>query len=137
LATGLGDWIALDESTPRPLVAGWGHARVLDSAALVARALGREQDERRMRRRAAEVRALLAARYAAELDGGSQASAALLADAGVLDAGGRSRAVARLLQLLAEGEDQLTVGVVGLPALLRSLSAAVELEQIYRSVVQY
>ena len=136
LATGLGDWIALDESTPRPLVAGWGHARVLDSAALVARALGREQDERRMRRRAAEVRALLAARYAAELDGGSQASAALLADAGVLDAGGRSRAVARLLQLLAEGEDQLTVGEIGLPALLRTLSAAEEHEQIYRSVVQ-
>ena len=89
-----------------------------------------------MRGRADEVRALIAATYAGELETGSQASAALLADAGVLDADGRSRAVARLLGLLAEGGDQLTVGEIGLPALLRTLAAAEEHEQIYRSVVQ-
>lgn len=135
LATGLGDWIALDDSTPRPLVAGWGHARVLDSAATVAAALGRTSDERRMRIRAQEVRGLLARDHAVELESGSQAAAALLADAGVLDAEGRARAVCRILDLLAD-DDQLTVGEIGLPAIVRVLSEAEEHEAIYRFVTQ-
>lgn len=136
LATGLGDWIALDDSTPRPLVAGWGHARMLDSAAAVARALRRPAHERRMRDRAAEVRSRLAEAFGADLDTGSQATAALLADAGVLDPVGRSRAVRRILDLLAQGDDQLTVGEIGLPAVLRVLAAAEEHEAIYRFVTQ-
>lgn len=136
LASGLGDWIALDESTPRPLVAGWGHARMLDSAATVAHALGRTAHERQMRDRAAEIRAQLVHTYADQIAGGSQATAALLADSGALDAADHARAVERLLTLLREGDDQLTVGEIGLPAVLRTLAAAEQHEQIYRFVTQ-
>ncbi|WP_147915612.1 family 78 glycoside hydrolase catalytic domain [Ruania zhangjianzhongii] len=136
LATGLGDWIALDESTPRPLVAAWGHARVLDSAATLARALGRPADERRMRSRAAEVRGQIAEQYTGELASGSQATAALLADSGALDEDNQARAVDHLITLLREGDDQLTVGEIALPAVLRTLVAAEEHEQIYRFVTQ-
>ena len=136
LGTGLGDWIALDESTPRPLVAGWGHARVLDSAAVVAGALGRADQEQWMRRRAAEIREQIATRYSEQLATGSQATAALLADSGALDEHSRARAVDRLLTLLREGDNQLTVGEIGLPAVLRTLVAAEEHEQIYAFVTQ-
>ena len=136
LATGLGDWIALEESTPRPLVAGWGHARMLDSAAIVAHALGRSEHERHIRERATQVRAQLKDAYAAELETGSQAAVALLADSGILDEADHVRAVARLLTLLRDGDDQLTVGEIGLPAVLRTLAAAEEHEQIYRFVTQ-
>ncbi|WP_420112301.1 family 78 glycoside hydrolase catalytic domain [Pseudactinotalea sp.] len=136
LSTGLGDWIALDESTPRPLVAAWGHARALDSAATVARALGRTEHVQRLQDRALQVRSQLAFSYADQLETGSQATPALLADAGVLDARHRDRAVQRLLTLLREGQNQLTVGEIGLPAALRTLAAAEEHEQIYRFVTQ-
>ncbi|WP_156252889.1 family 78 glycoside hydrolase catalytic domain [Pseudactinotalea terrae] len=136
LGTGLGDWIALDETTPRPLVAGWGHGRMLDSAATVAGALDRPEDAERMQARAAQVRRQLADAYLDQLETGSQATAALLADAGVLDAEGQQRAVRRILALLAAGDDQLTVGEIGLPAILRVLSAAEEHEAIYRFVTQ-
>jgi alpha-L-rhamnosidase len=89
-----------------------------------------------MQARAAQVRQQLADAYLDQLESGSQATAALLADAGVLDAEGRQRAVRRILTLLAESGDQLTVGEIGLPAILRVLSAAEEHEAIYRFVTQ-
>lgn len=136
LSTGLGDWIAIDESTPRPLVAAHGHAAVLDSAAEVARALGREAHAERMGARADEVRRALRERYLGELENGSQASAALLADTGALSDEEYDRAVARLVHLLEQGDGAQTVGEIGLPAVIRVLSRAERHDALYRMTTQ-
>jgi len=134
LTTGLGDWIALDDTTPRPLVAAHGHASVLDSAASVARTLGRDSHARLMTARAREVRALLRAEYRTQAFAGSQASAALMADGGGLTPDERRRATAHLVRLLTEADGQQTFGEIGLPAALRVLARAERHDVIHRFV---
>lgn len=124
---GLSDWITLDDSTPRPLVATFGWVRMLDSAALVATALERAAEAEEFREQATRLRALLEETFV-ERDGseltigsGSQASIALMIDLDVLTGGERDRAAAQLVEALHAERDRLTVGEIGLAALQRVL----------------
>ncbi|MVA74710.1 Bacterial alpha-L-rhamnosidase [Auraticoccus sp. F435] len=134
LATGLGDWITEDVSTPASLVAGYGHARLLDAAVEAATLLGEEQAAAGYAAQAREVRQLLHAAHVRPPDhtggprfgSGSQASTALLLHAGVLSPEERRAAVADLLAVVEAGDRAVTVGEIGLPALVDVL---LELEQ--------
>ncbi|WP_168207540.1 family 78 glycoside hydrolase catalytic domain [Microlunatus elymi] len=133
---GLADWISLDDSTPRPLVASYGHARMLDAAAELAPLIGHEHDAVRFRRRAAQIRAELARQYLTAhperpVTVDSQASLALLLDlGGVLDGRHQQAAESLLLQRIHADGDRFTIGEIGLPALLRQLTRLGEHELI-------
>ena len=124
---GLGDWITLDDSTPRPLVATYGWVRMLDSATEVAEALGRDADAARFRGRAGELREMLEAEYVTGggedlvVGSGSQASLALLVDLGALGGTRHEAAGQQLVARIHDAGDRITVGEIGLAALQRVL----------------
>lgn len=134
---GLADWITLDETTPRVLVASYGLISMLDTGALLAEALGRPGEHRRLTDRAARLRRLLAEDQLREAAGtlrigsGSQASLAMMIDLGdVLGADQVQRAERALIDLIHHEGDRFTVGEIGLPALLRVLTGLGEHELI-------
>lgn len=127
---GLADWISLDESTPRGIVAGYGHVAMLDSAAVLAAALGRTTERERFRVHAADIRRKIADRFVSRAhDGslvcgsGSQASYALLMDlGGVLTDEEYALAAKQLVESIRAADHQITVGEIGLPSLVRELT---------------
>ncbi|MEV0622661.1 family 78 glycoside hydrolase catalytic domain [Nonomuraea sp. NPDC050404] len=136
LHDGLADWIALDESTPPPLVHGHGYLAMLASAAALATALGRDpapflRDADRVRRRLREEYALDPDR----IGSGSQASLALALDAGIV-ADEHHRQVVHQLAGLVEHDDHASVGEIALPALFRVLGRADRHDLLYRLLTQ-
>ena len=123
---GLGDWITLDDSTPRALVATCGWVRMLDSAAGLADALD-TPGRGAFRARAKDLRRKLETTYVDRLGvggtigSGSQASLALLIDVNVLTRARRADAARELIQLIHREGDRITVGEIGLAALQRVL----------------
>lgn len=124
---GLGDWITLDDSTPRPLVATYGWVRMLDSAAEVADALDKTDHAAGFRGRARQLRTTLEAEYVSGDGGGlvvasgSQASLAMLVDLGALTGTRREAAGQQLVVRIHDAGDRITVGEIGLAALQRVL----------------
>lgn len=127
---GLGDWITLDDSTPRPLVAGFGHVQVLRGAAALAQALGRQVHATQWSDRAAGIAEMIkktfVTRDAERIRCGSdsQASRALVLDLDVLDADEHAAVLADLISDLERTGHQITVGEIALPSLVRTLTAA-------------
>lgn len=136
---GLGDWITLDDSTPRDLVTGFGYVHVLDTAARIADVLGHDSQADRYRSRADGQRRQLRDRFvdagSKKFGSGSQGSLALLLDLDLLGATLRSEAVDSLISAI-RADGHFTVGEVALPSLLRVLTAAGEHELIHATVVQ-
>ncbi|MFT4029262.1 MAG: family 78 glycoside hydrolase catalytic domain [Protaetiibacter sp.] len=124
---GLGDWIALDETTPRAMVASFGYLRILATAARMASVLGDESASAELQAAEDRVRSAFAAAFDRG-DGvwgsGSQGSLALALDSGVVPASDRARVVDRLLGVIAANEGRLSVGENTWPSLLRVLHAA-------------
>ena len=121
---GLGDWIALDTSTPRQMVATFGYLRVLETAGKIATALGESAAAADFGAGAMRVRAAFAAAFGRDDDSwgsGSQGSFALALDAGVVDA--RRIPVVRELLLAAvrANGNRLSTGENTWPSLLRAL----------------
>ncbi|SDT36325.1 family 78 glycoside hydrolase catalytic domain [Microlunatus soli] len=134
---GLADWITLDDSTPRVLVANYGLISMLDVGVRLAEVLGHEDERRRLAETAGRLRRLLADDQIRETDGGprigsgSQASLALMIDlGGVLSATQQQHAEQELVELLHRGGGRITVGEIGLPALVRVLTRLGEHELI-------
>lgn len=119
---GLGDWIAIDTSTPRALVATFGYIRFAETAARIAKVLGRYADEDRFVHVADVARAAVAARFL-NADGtwgsGSQASYALALDLGIAD----EYAFERLLDVIEANAGCVSVGENSWPSLLAVLHA--------------
>lgn len=135
---GLGDWIALDESTPRTLVSGYGHVRALNAAARLAIALGRPDDGDRFATDADRITGMIRERFVSSggptiaCGSGSQASYALLADLGVFSETELEQAVGDLVAAIEANGHQITVGEIALPALIRTLAVAGEHDVWYR-----
>ena len=124
---GLGDWIGLDQSTPRSMVATFGYYRILESARRIAGALNEATAAAVLEQRSAEVLEGFTRSFSSsgglEWGNGNQASLALALDLGVVP-GVHERAVAeRLAALIVDAGDRLTLGEVSLPSLLRVLSS--------------
>lgn len=119
---GLGDWIAIDTSTPRALVATFGYIRFTETAARIAKVLGRHADHDRFARIAEAARKAVSERFL-NADGtwgsGSQASYALALDLGIAD----DYAFERLLDAIEANAGCVSVGENSWPSLLAVLHA--------------
>lgn len=131
---GLGDWITVDESTPRALVATWGYHRAVTAMARISEVLGRPFAA--CRALADEIGAAFHREFfdpvATSYGSGSQASQILALDLGIVPADVRPRVLARLENAIADAGEHLTVGEVALPAAFRVLAAADRNELLYR-----
>ncbi|MFI1337824.1 family 78 glycoside hydrolase catalytic domain [Streptomyces sp. NPDC020845] len=120
---GLGDWIELDDSTPRGLVASVGWWEALRTATWTARLLGHEEAGARFEADARALRSRIEARFFRDgrWGSGSQASWAfgwLLAP----DPAARQAAADALVGRIAADDGALTVGEIALPHFLRALA---------------
>lgn len=123
---GLGDWIALDTSTPRALVATAGYIVVLDTLAQIAATLTRTEESMFYAAEAERARGSFVAAFR-EPEGvvwgsGSQASLALALDIGVVENREERATVDALVAAIRAADGQISVGENALPALLRQLS---------------
>lgn len=123
---GLGDWIALDESTPRAMTATFGYLRILDAAIGLADALGEGTvaELQSVRRRTRDA-------FTAAFDhgdgvwgSGNQGSLALALDLDLVAPEARARVIERLLEAIAANGGRLSVGENTWPSLFRALHAA-------------
>ena len=123
---GLGDWIQIDESTPRGLVASIGWGRALERAAVIAGVLGQTWDAGRLRERAAVVWAAIRRRYRdrrGAWGSGSQASWALAWDSPGVRSDERTQVLGGLLASIDDSGGKITVGEIALPDFIRALTA--------------
>jgi alpha-L-rhamnosidase len=121
---GLGDWVALDDSTPVGMTATWGYARAAETAANTAAVLGDADARERYDRLAREIWNAWRDRYrdgTGEWGSGSQASWALALNSPVLDPSERTAAYVRLRKAI-EAEGAFTVGEIALPSLIDALT---------------
>lgn len=118
---GLGDWIALEHSTSRTLVASHGYHAALRDGASVHRALGNTTRATALDSQADDVRAAVLARFSSS-DDATQAELALLTDLAEADVS--QDLFNALLRRIDSDGGRLTVGEIGLPALIKAFSRA-------------
>ena len=119
---GLGDWIAIDTSTPRVLVASHGHLRALEAAARVARLVEDDEWETVLRDRAERVHRALR-RFEDEASALGQTGLVILADIAERrgDRAFADLTVERLRARIAEDGGAFTAGEVTFAALIDQL----------------
>lgn len=136
---GLGDWVALDESTPRAMVATYGWIRLLRAAAEIAEVVGDPARTAALRRDAVAVERAFTSRFAsgegaASWGSGSQASYVLPLDLGIVPPAEVDEVVHRLAQAIESAGNRLTVGENTWPAMLRVLTSCGRSDLIDRMV---
>lgn len=122
---GLGDWIALDTSTPRAMTATFGYLRALRAAGDVAEALS-APEAAGYRERADRVLRAFADRFHVGDDvwgSGSQGSYALALDAGAVPVDRVEAVRQRMLGAIDSFGGRLSVGENSWPSLMRVLHA--------------
>ncbi|QJU55712.1 family 78 glycoside hydrolase catalytic domain [Herbiconiux sp. KACC 21604] len=135
---GLGDWIEIDDSTPRSMVSthGWGLA--LDRAAQCAELIGDAASARRFADRADAVWARFERAFfdpsTKTWGSGSQGSWALAWSAGRVSAADREKAMRGLLAAIEAAGETITVGEVALPSFIRALTEAGQAQLLDRII---
>jgi alpha-L-rhamnosidase len=122
---GLGDWIALDTSTPRALVATFGYIRYLEAAIRIAGELGRADAAALLSDRLAQSRAAFASAFGSD-DGttwgsGSQGSFALALDLEVVPPTAIDAAFDNLLGAIESNGWCVSVGENSWPSMMAVL----------------
>ncbi len=124
---GLGDWVTTDATTPRSMVATYGYITTLEAAVKVAHTLGERDAATRFTTSLEYSRGKFRdAFWSADSQiwgSGSQASFALAFDLGLVDPDEEAATWDALLASINEARDLITVGEIGLPALLRTLTS--------------
>ncbi|MBB4943343.1 alpha-L-rhamnosidase [Streptosporangium album] len=132
---GLGDWAAIDKSTPDGMTATFAYHRDAVTLAKIARLLGHDDDAARYDAVAERVAAAFNTAFLHADTGtyatGSQASDALALDMGVVPEELRGRVLEHLVQSVRAAGNHVTVGEVALPSLLRVLSVAGRDDVVY------
>jgi alpha-L-rhamnosidase len=123
-----GDWISAGPATPKELGATAFFAHSADLVARMARALGRNADAEYYGTLFQDIRQAFVKNYVGSNgiigdDGDVQGSYALALQFGLLDEPLKSRAVARLVQLVKQNKDHPTTGFWSSVELLLALSA--------------
>lgn len=138
LQHGLGDWIAVDESTPVGLAATWGYHRAAVTMARIAGALG--VDARDYQRLAARIARAFHHRFfdpaSTGYGSGSQAGDAFALDLDAVPVRLRQPTLDRLVAGIRSAGHHLTVGEIGLPAVLSVLARAGRHDVLYRLFTQ-
>ncbi|PRA81099.1 family 78 glycoside hydrolase catalytic domain [Microbacterium sp. MYb66] len=132
---GLGDWIAIDASAPRELVASHGYLRVLESAEVIAGIVGKPAWASELRAQAGVVLRALR-RYETPGPDASQTELVILAD--VAERRGESAAAdaffASLLARLEADGGAFTVGEVTFALLVEMLHRRGHAELVHRTI---
>ncbi|QMU78432.1 family 78 glycoside hydrolase catalytic domain [Streptacidiphilus sp. PB12-B1b] len=125
---GLGDWAAVDESTPTGITASFGYHRAAAAMARIAALIDRPDDATHWAELTDKIAAAFNAAYFRQEEGtygtGSQACDALALDLGVVPELDRQRVLDHLVADIRTHGNHLTVGEIPLPSVLRVLSAA-------------
>lgn len=125
---GLGDWGAVDKSTPTGITATYALYRDAATMADIARVLGNDSDAKTYADYAQKVADAYNAEYLNEANGtygnGTQADDALSLDMGIVPAADRAAVLDHLVAGIRAAGNHLTVGEIALPAVFRVLSAA-------------
>jgi alpha-L-rhamnosidase len=128
LGHGLGDWAAIEESTPVGITASFGYRQAASVMAKIAALIGLPADAARWAELTDKIGAAFNAAYFRSVEGtygsGSQACDALALDLGVVPAAYRERVLSHLVADIRARGNHLTVGEIPLPSLLRVLAAA-------------
>jgi alpha-L-rhamnosidase len=135
LATGLGDWITLNTTTPVGVTGTYAYMRIATAIAQIADLLGEKSDAAGYRKLAANISAAFNAEYynasAASYSSGDQACNALALDAGFVPAADREAVLNTLIAAIRADGNHLDVGEVALPAVFRVLAQAGRHDVIY------
>ena len=134
-----GDWVAIDP-TPKLLAATWAYLKSLDTVALAAHVVGKEEDAKQYRALAAEVRSAFVKRFggpAGYFGDGSQTAQVLALDAHVMPDKAVGGISTRLLDDLNYYHNvHLTTGILGTKYLFPVLAGSGHADMAYEVLTQ-
>lgn len=125
---GLGDWMAVDTTTPTGVTETYAYKRLATTMSRIATVLGQDGDARAYRAQASRIAAAFNSSYFDSgrntYGSGSQACNALALDGGFVPAAAQAAVLGTLIDSIRAAGNHLQVGEVGLPAALRVLADA-------------
>ncbi|MFF5262734.1 family 78 glycoside hydrolase catalytic domain [Actinomadura viridis] len=139
-ASGYGDWLNVDDETPKDVIGTAYFAYASTLVAKVARVLGKEDDAQGYDALAARVRAAFNGAYVTEggarVKGDTQTAYVLALGMGLLPESARKPAADRLVELIKARDWHLSTGFLGTPQLLPVLTATGHTDVAYRLLRQ-
>ncbi|GAA2073710.1 family 78 glycoside hydrolase catalytic domain [Actinomadura alba] len=137
-AAGYGDWLNINDETPKDVIGTAYFAYAADLVAKVARALGKEDEAKQYEGTAAEVRAAFNRAYVNDgrIKGDTQTAYVLALGMGLLPEAGRKPAADRLVELIEAKGWHLSTGFLGTPQLLPVLTETGHTDVAYRLLHQ-
>ncbi|SDK22236.1 alpha-L-rhamnosidase [Nocardioides sp. YR527] len=140
LGQGLGDWIAIDTTTPLELVGTQAYYKLASTLSQVARTIGKKQDAEKYAALAADIADAFNAEFFDAATGdygpGNQTSNGLALDADLVPADHRDQVLGNLIESIRAADDHLRVGEIGLPAILDVLAEEGRDDVIYDIATQ-
>lgn len=137
---GLGDWGAIDKSTPPGVTASYAYHQDAVVMARIADLLGQPDDAQQYRNLAGRISTAFNAKYydAAQhtYANGTQADDALALDMGIVPAADRQAVVDHLVANIHAAGNHLSVGEIAVPSVFRVLSAAGRDDVLYDVATQ-
>ncbi|MFI0352775.1 family 78 glycoside hydrolase catalytic domain [Actinomadura sp. 9N407] len=138
--SGYGDWLNVNDETPKDVIGTAYFAYASTTVAKVARTLGKEDDAKRYDDLAARVSAAFTKAYVtqdgARVKGDTQTAYVLALSFGLLPEPARKPAADRLVELLKARDWHLSTGFLGTPELLPVLTQTGHNDVAYRLVNQ-
>lgn len=135
-----GDWETSDASTPKDLIQTYAYYRIVSTMRQIATVLGHDSDAAAYATLLGNIGDAVNAKYLDEADGtygsGSQASDAFALDMGIVPASDRQAVLDHLITSIQAQGNHLTVGEIGLAAVLNVLTAAGRDDIIYDLATQ-
>ncbi|RJQ68002.1 hypothetical protein D5S17_32360 [Pseudonocardiaceae bacterium YIM PH 21723] len=138
---GLGDWEEVTTgATSAGYTSNYGYYRAAQTMAAIATALGRDADAERHTALTANIGAAISRAYARPdrhtYDNGTQAGDALALDMGIVPEAERAAVLDHLIADIRGRGNHVSVGEIGMPALLRVLSGAGRDDVVYDLATQ-
>lgn len=130
-----GDWLNIDDPTPKDLISVAFTALSFELGARIAEQLGHQADARQYRRQHQQLKRQFQREFltpTGRLVGDSQTALVLALQFNLLPPRARRRAAQRLVERIRERHDHLSTGFVGTPYLLFALEQIGRLDLAYR-----
>ncbi len=135
-----GDWITTDSRTPKELIQTYAYHRIVSTMSQIATVLGKPADAQSYATLAGHIGDAVNAKYLDEADStystGTQADDAFALDMGIVPANDKQAVLDHLIASIRAQGNHLTVGEIGLPAVLNALTAAGRDDVIYDLATQ-
>lgn len=134
-----GDWLSIHADTSKELISNAFFAYSTGLMARIASVLGREDDARKYRERAQNIKDAFAAKFAdpdGRLKGGTQTAYALTLSMGLLPEPAARLAACRLVEEVKASDNHVTAGFLGIPHLLPALSDYGYIDTAYDMLMQ-